>query len=479
MFSQPGQVLRCGWAQADITPPQPVLIAGQFHARVSEGVEDPLTATVWALEVGAARVVFASCDIISISNELRDAVRNRVRAAAPEFDPRLVILNATHTHSGPEVRPEKSGAGLGLPVMAAMAYVDFAAERIAEAVVRAWRERDEGRIAFGLGHAVIGRNRRWVDTAGRGTMYGNLATREFSHIEGFEDHSINLLATYDRAGKLTGLVANVPCPSQVSEQQYLLSADYWCETRQELRARFGGHLFILPQCSAAGDQSPRTLYEKRAAQRMLELYGRNERREIARRIAAAVDDVLPAIAPTAQAALVMEHRVEELALPLAELTEADVQTAQAEADKLLTQYAAELRKLETNPGSRAQPRWYVEATRCQRRARWLQGVAERYAQQRTGGTWPAEVHVVRIGEVAMVTNPFEYYLDFGAYIKANSPAVQTFLVQLAGPGTYVPSRRSVAAGGYGSIPASNPVGPAGGQLLADHVLDRLRELFPA
>ena len=31
-----------GWAQADITPDKPIFISGQFHARVSEGVQDPL-----------------------------------------------------------------------------------------------------------------------------------------------------------------------------------------------------------------------------------------------------------------------------------------------------------------------------------------------------------------------------------------------------------------------------------------------------
>jgi len=61
---------------------------------------------------------------------------------------------------------------------------------------------------------------------------------------------------------LSGLVVNVPCPSQVSEQEYQVSADFWHDTRQELRRRFGEHLFVLPQCAAAGDQSPRPLVGK-------------------------------------------------------------------------------------------------------------------------------------------------------------------------------------------------------------------------
>ena len=44
--------LKIGWAQADITPPVPCLVCGQFYARISEEVMDPVTATALALEGG-------------------------------------------------------------------------------------------------------------------------------------------------------------------------------------------------------------------------------------------------------------------------------------------------------------------------------------------------------------------------------------------------------------------------------------------
>ncbi|HBE41128.1 MAG TPA: hypothetical protein DDW27_07980, partial [Bacteroidales bacterium] len=39
-----------GWAVADITPERPVALVGQLHKRISEAIQDPLTATVLALE---------------------------------------------------------------------------------------------------------------------------------------------------------------------------------------------------------------------------------------------------------------------------------------------------------------------------------------------------------------------------------------------------------------------------------------------
>ena len=104
-------------------------------------------------------------------------------------------------------------------------------------------------------------------------------------------------------------------------------------------------------------------------------------------------------------------------------------------------------------------------------------MAERFEQQKGQPTLPTELHVVRLGDLAVATNRFEFYLDFGVRIKARSPAVETFLVQLAGPGTYCPSPRSVAGGGYGSLPASNPVGPEGGQVLTERTIQVIERLW--
>ena len=106
------QQLTIGWAGTDLTPEQPVFICGQFHARVSEGVLDPVTATALALESGKDHAVLVSCDVVTMPDALRDAIRERVRAAGePDLDPRKVVLHATHTHTGPELRLPRFGAG--------------------------------------------------------------------------------------------------------------------------------------------------------------------------------------------------------------------------------------------------------------------------------------------------------------------------------------------------------------------------------
>ncbi|MGI5819210.1 MAG: hypothetical protein ACOX9R_14070, partial [Armatimonadota bacterium] len=433
----PDTKLKIGWAQADITPEETVSIAGQFHARVSEGVLDPITATVLVLEQADEHVVLISCDLVAVGEALREAVGERLEG--PSAD--ALVMNATHTHTAPDTRAETrrpgvSHYGVELPVMEVADYVEFAAERIAGAVNDAWAGRAEGAIAFGLGQAVVGRNRRWVDIHGKSTMYGDTNTPEFSHIEGYEDHSANVLATYDAEGELTGVVVNVPCPSQETEGLYELSADFWRETREELRCRLGEGLYVLPQASAAGDQSPHLIWGRREHERMLQLKGRTSREEIGRRIADAVEEVLGWLGGTEDASPVLRHEVIELELPLRTLGEEDVRRADEEAEPWREEYEAELRRLEENPEAREEPRWYVPVTKAWRKVQWNMRVRERFEQQQTDPHKSVTLHVIRLGDVAIATNPFEYYLDFGVFIKARSPAVQTFLVQLTGPGSY-------------------------------------------
>ena len=91
--------------------------------------------------------------------------------------------------------------------------------------------------------------------------------------------------------------------------------------------------------------------------------------------------------------------------------------------------------------------------------------------------YTVEVHAVRIGDIAMVTSPFELYLDYAVQIKARSPATQTFVIQLAGSASYLPTRRAVAGGGYGAIARSCQVGPAAGEKLVERKLEMLYALW--
>lgn len=488
--------IRIGWASTDLTPDRPCLVSGQFYARISEGTLDPVTATAMALEQAGEsdncrRVVMVSCDYVSIPDGLRDSVRDHLRTMLPELDPRCVFINATHTHTGPEVRVEADALqtvggtiaeryGVELDVTDPAEYAGVAAKRIAQTVVDAWESRRPGGISFGLGHATVGYNRRISYYNGESRMYGEMNDPEFSHIEGGTDSSVNMLFTWDDERNLTGIVPNVACPAQISMHEFAFSADYWHETRVELRKRLGEELFVLPQCSPAGDQNPghqRITIGWEAQQRMWDLLGRTQREDVGVRIADAVESVLPCMSEAIETSPVLGHVCGTVLLPRRRLTQKDVDGAEAEAATLREKYEELKAELEANPQLREDPRWYVGITAAYRKMQWNRKVRARFEMEAENPELPVEAHVVRLGDAAFATSPFEYYLDYGLQIKARSRAIQTFLVQLAGTGSYLPTQRAIAGGSYGAVAASTPIGPEGGRKLVDWTVETINGLW--
>jgi hypothetical protein len=491
--------LKIGWSTVDITPEKPVLVAGQFPARVSEGVLDPITVTALAIESKGEKVIMISCDLVSISDGTRDGnpdnLRNRSRElivkALPEIKPEQIILNATHTHTAPYVSADKDSKsiyGVELDVLSPAECQQYISERISKAAQEAWKNRVPGGISYGLGHAVVGRNRLAVDFSGKSIMYQRTNNPNFSHMEGYEDHSVNLLYTWNKESKLTGVVINLSAPSQVTEGLYQISADYWHETREEVRGRLGKDVYILPQCSSAGDQSPHIMIGERAEVRMQKLmfpdstseYGDRtvaHRKQIATRIADAVSSVYPYMKKNIEWDPVVKHQVETVELSRRLIGMEDVKSALKEGEQFKSEYEKILKEIQNNPAVKEKPRWYTNVTQTYTRMKRGYSVQERFEMEKRQPKMPIEVHVTRLGDVVFATNPFELYLDYGIRIKARSQAIQTFIVQLTGSGSYLPPYRSTLGGSYGAVPASTLMGPQGGQELVEKTLEMINNVM--
>jgi hypothetical protein len=474
-----------GWASRDVTPKGKVSLCGQFHLRLTEKIHDPLSTAVLALEAadGSEQAIIVSLDAAMIADYVRDGCRKVLAEKLPGFKPEKLFISATHTHEAPgqprlilSRRPPIKDK-----VLSDEEYGDFLIEKISEAAIEAWNKRSPGALGWGKGYAVIGFNRRVSYFDGSSVMYGKTNVPEFSHIEGYEDHGVNMLFTYDANHKLTGMVLNVPCPSQCSESAWAVSADYWHETRETIRAAHGKDLYILPQCAAAGDQAPRNMVNRQADARMLKLKGYKtnsemgddynfaRRQDIADKIAAAVSEVVPLAAKDIRDEVEFRHAVTNLDLKRRVATEEDLATAEKE----VAAWKAKLEEFkDTDPAS-------VEYSASFRHIEFNQNVIDLYHAQKRGEelTFPVELHAIRLGDIAMSTNRFEYYLDFGLRIKARSKAVQTFIVQLAGEGTYLPTERSMAGSGYGAYIASTPIGPEGGQQIVENQVETINGMF--
>jgi hypothetical protein len=459
--------LQVGWASRDITPDRPVALAGQFHKRISQGVAARISVTALALETRDAggavdQAILVSCDLVAIRDGIQARLRKLLEGKLEGFDLRKLLLNATHTHTAP-VTDDDWYDVTEEGVMKPADYVDFFLARAAEAAVEAWNGRKPGSVAWGLGYAVVGLNRRMTYADGKAAMYGRNDRPDFRGVEAGEDHAVESLFFFDAERKLTGVAINVACPSQVVENANTISSDFWDDVRAILRERHAKDLHVLGWCGAAGDQSPHPQLRKAADARMRKLSGNvSETRAIAERMADAVDYAYRAVKNEIATELPFAHRVEDLRLPGRKVTEAELKAARAI-----------LEPIENKP---ADKRNSVDISRL----RWHGAVVKRFERPDDYATYPMELHVLRLGDVAIASNAFELFLDYGIQMRARSKALQTFTIQLAcGCGGYLPTERAVAGGGYSAIPESGLVGPEGGRVLVDRTVELLNGLWPA
>ena len=470
------QKIRIGWASRDITPDKPVSLWGQFHVRISERVNDPLTATALALESEDQRqqAIMVSIDAVCVDNPVRDKCRELLKEKLDDFDPSMLFINTTHTHTAPVHSPNQYPEQAP-NVMSAEEYFEVLMNGITTAAVEAWQHRTPGAVSWGCGQAVVGFNRRMTYFDGASKMYGDTNDPNFSHLEGHEDHGVDLLFTYNSDKRLAGMIVNLACPSQVTETDNFVSADFWHETKTEIRRRHGKELFIMPQCSAAGDQSPHLMLKKKAEVRMLELKGlledgtalrMAERTEIGNRIADAVDEALPPASKDIHDTVSFHHKTVIVELPRRIVTADDLKFAQQQ----VKHYKTQLDQCEYDPAGPDYSSNYIQLRR-------FQDVVDRCEDQKTNPVLPVELHIIRLGDIAFATDLFEYFLDYGDRIKARSRAIQTFVVQLAGAGTYLPTEKAVGAKSYGAGIESNLVGPEGGQMIVEESVKTINTLF--
>ena len=497
-------ILKFGWSEKSITPDKKISLAGQFAERISQYVEKPLTVTAMAVDSGEDHVVLVSCDLGSTGYSLVKAVRENIAGKIPGLDPMKVVLSAIHTHTGPvypstrrlpeavgtgskfmlqDILPagkkyvEKENISANPDIATKQEVMELLVKQISAAVAEAWENRKPGSFTNAFGRAVVGMCRRATYSDGSAQMWGDTNTAMFVGLEGGNDSGIELLYVFDENKKLTGIVANLACPAQCVQHRLFVSPDFWGEVKMLVRKHFGEDIFLLAQCSAAGDQCPVDLVrwvepesdlhdpnckrnnppKRKADPSMFDLAGM---RKTGKRIANEIIDVYEEGLDEAQVDVEFKHIVEDMMLPLRRTTMTEV----AAAKRAIKEY------LDDKEGDVD----FNDAANLQRHL----GVLRRAAVQETVEVLPTEVHILRMGTIAIATNPFELFLDYGNQIKARSLAEQTFLIQLCcGSEGYLPTKKAEDGGHYSAFVSSGHVGHIGGEQLVRQTLQEINGMF--
>lgn len=230
-------VFLAGTGRSEITPAPGGWLDGLgLRERPSTSVHDPLYATALALACGKERAIWLSADILALTLEQAGCVRNRIAKEAG-IPAAMVMLAATHTHSGPA-----TGVLQGLDQDPAWWEV-FTAGCVAAA-----REALDGmapaRVGLGEGRSNLGVNRR--DYL-RGTDVP----------PGFVDREVRLLYLVGKGETPVAAVVNHAChPVMLGPENLEISADFIGVVRREVEAALPGCRCLYLN-GAAGDVNPR------------------------------------------------------------------------------------------------------------------------------------------------------------------------------------------------------------------------------
>lgn len=400
--AEPKTEWKAGTASVVITPQEPMWMAGYASRdKPSEGKIHDLTARALAFEDSqGARLVVVTLDLISITRETRDRLEDQV-GRTYELPPEALLVNASHTHSGPEVRPNK----IYLPKDRAeqcRKYVDRLQEDLLKLVGQALDDLTPVSLSYTHARAGFSMNRRTPTESG---------FRNHPYPDGPVDQEVPVLLVRTVAGsadqpktELKAVLFGYACHS-TTLGFYEFCGDYASFAKQYLEESHPGTMPLFV-AGCGGDQNP---YPRRE----LELC-----KQHGRALANGVESALQTTAKPIRGPL---------------------RTA---LDEVVLEFA-------TPPG-----REQLEKE-AQSKNKWERRHAEALLKEldeagKICTTYPTLVHVVRFGpDLIMVALPGEVVVDYALRLKS----------ELAGPSVwvagysndvfgYLPSVRVLKEGGY-------------------------------
>lgn len=245
---------RAGFARRDVTPEEPVFLAGYASRnRPFDAVESRLFVKALALEDGAGkRAVLITSDLIGYRRGAAEQVCERLEEA-PGLERADVILNSSHTHTGPSLLldPEDRPESMTLEqAERQIAWTHRLIELSVEAVVEALENLAPARLSYGIGLAPFVMNRReWTPDGVRlGFNPG-----------GYADRSVPVLRIDDPDGNPRGVLFGAATHNTtLSGNHYFVCGDYAGYAQEHVeREHPGMQAMFLLGCAGSANPYPR------------------------------------------------------------------------------------------------------------------------------------------------------------------------------------------------------------------------------
>lgn len=410
--------LRAGVARTDITPPPGVELWGYSNrSGPAIGTLDPLYARVLVLDDGRQTIALITLDLGRSFGPPQIAwLRDKARRQHGVKD---VMLIASHTHSGPMIEDSYDNE---LPP-----WEQRALEKIADAIGEAISKLKAARIGVGLGQAIIGHNRRVVQSDGSVKMLWRNSTGQQT---GIIDPTVGVIRVDDAQGNPMAILVNYAChPVIFGPDNLRYSADYPGAMARFVEASFansGSQPIGFFLQGAPGDINPqmdKTPLAENADAIKIEV-GEKLGREVVR------------VARTIQ--------TETMANPEVALLSEDL---------------------------RFQNRWDLDKLRQLVNFAFPPALAKRYQRYVTPEIAATVTTLVINKQIAIVGLPGEPFVGLQLLLKQRSPLATTFMTGYTnGYFGYFPTIGAAAVGGYGADTFVTRVEVGAGERMVDRGL---------
>jgi len=246
-----------GLARACITPDEPVWLygyAGKTRFRPYEAVLDDVFAKAMAVRSGGGEpAVLIAADLCVLrepeETELCEVIMRRTGLAR-----RQILLNWSHTHSGPMIGTSDLNRYPVPPddLEATRAYTAALWNKLADVAAAALDAMEPARLSWGVGEIDFVKNRRLFDGEGKYRGMGPNPNR-------YADRAVPVLRIDAIDGRPRGLVFGCACHAvTLGARSNKLSGDYPGYARRYVEARLPGVETLFVQgCGADANPDPR------------------------------------------------------------------------------------------------------------------------------------------------------------------------------------------------------------------------------
>lgn len=432
--STPGpaaHIFKAGFAERDITPDIGMEQPGNYGKSYHRTFHDRCKVRAVVFDDGKKRVALVGIDLLCITRRLVLDARADIQKLSG-IKTEDVMIGASHSHSsGPIGMCEPGDFDQASPLVKSLAtqesivenpgYTQLLRRQLVEAVVAANNLRADARLAAGFGHEdKVSFNRRFRMKNGLSFTHPGAGNPGIAEAAGPIDPEVGVIGVWDAKTNLLGCVANFSCHATVSPGG--ISANWIGAMEQTLRNTTGDAalpvVFLQGACGDITQVDNMTQFQNPAPEEWWHIVGG--------RVGAEVYKTLLLIRRGASNSIPIDSRQKIW----------KIKRRAPSPEKV--QRALELVKNKPTQGDHTEWTFAKETV-----------LLDALIQARP--EVEVEVQTIQVGPAVFVSNPAEYFVQYGLDIKKGSKFPFTFPVELAnGSVGYVPTEEafSVHGGGY-------------------------------